>query len=122
MLSFAIGKYSSRLNVTTFLKLSPSSLCIRTNSSYTFIGEEPVAKPKTQVAFFTAFSCIKVAISLATAIDAVVELSKITLCIFSKRVSSKRPAGLCFIFFIRIQLLTDKNSLFFLYNTKITCF
>ena len=78
----------------TFAKLRPSSLCIRTSSSYTLIGEDPVANPKTQWVFWLLFSLIKLAISLATTIEAVREESKIILWIFSKRVSSNCPAGL----------------------------
>ena len=45
-----------------FTKLSPYSLCIRTNSSYTFIGEEPVAKPNTQDILLARLDLIKSAI------------------------------------------------------------
>src|SRR3954451_2806294 len=42
-----IGKYSSRLNVTTPDRSSPSSLCRRISSRYRPTGVEPVARPRT---------------------------------------------------------------------------
>jgi len=53
-----------------FTKLSPYSLCIRTNSSYTFIGEEPAAKPNTQDILLARLDLIKSAISRATIFEA----------------------------------------------------
>ena len=50
-----------------------------TNSSYTVIGEEPVAKPKIHFCFLVCLYLIKSAISLATAFDPDFEFSKITL-------------------------------------------
>src|SRR5262245_9951342 len=43
----AMGKYSSRLNVTTEERSSPSSLCMRMSSRYIPTGVDPVARPST---------------------------------------------------------------------------
>ena len=69
----------------TLAKLKPSSLYILTNSSYTFIGEDPVANPNTQGTFKASLSRIKAAISCATSIEASDEESKITIV---KKISS----------------------------------
>ena len=82
-----MGWYSSKLNVITFLKLKPSSLCIRISSWYTFFGEEPVANPKTAGLFSFAFCLINAAISKATALDAFSESSKMVVGILSKLIA-----------------------------------
>ena len=53
-----------------FTKTKSFSLCIRTNSSYTFIGEEPVAKTNTQDILVARLDLIKSAISRATIFEA----------------------------------------------------
>src|SRR5690606_32097015 len=111
MLPRSMGWYSSRLKLTTLAKLRPSSRCMRTSSPYTPIGEEPVARPNTQRFPLAARSRIREAISRATCLEPSLELSKMTLCSFSKRVCSNWPAGLCFNgfddFMVSISIFRD---------------
>src|SRR6476469_8579790 len=67
----------------TVLKLSPSSLCIRTNSTYRLFGVEPVASPNTQFSFFDCLSRISLAISAAANFDPSTAPSKIFTGILS---------------------------------------
>src|SRR5690606_18840127 len=78
--------YSSRLNVYTCLKLSPSSWCMRTSSAYTRVGVDPVARPNTQGRPSFSRSRTRDAMVSATNKEPSTEFEKIRAGIFSKAV------------------------------------
>src|SRR5690606_7103914 len=72
----------------TFLKLSPSFLCMFTRHSYTLMGVEPVARPSTALLPCFCRCLIRLAISWATYFEAFWELSWICVAILSNFLDS----------------------------------
>jgi hypothetical protein len=71
--------------VITFLKLRPSSLCRRTSSLKSSIGERPLVKHRTHILFSSAFLRIREAISCATTLLLSNVVVVICVLIFSNR-------------------------------------
>ena len=65
----------------TFLKLRPSSLCRRTSSSNTSIGERPLVKQRTHILFSVAFLRMRLAISCATSL--LLSTAVVVTCVLS---------------------------------------
>src|SRR5215211_3549342 len=66
-----------------FLKLSPSSRCMRISSAYNVLGVEPVARPRTHFSLRDCFCRRRAAISLATKREPSLILEKMLTGIFS---------------------------------------
>lgn len=65
----------------TFLKLRPSSLCRRTSSLKSSIGERPLVKHRTHILFSSVFLRIREAISCATTL--LLSKTVVVMCVFS---------------------------------------